>query len=217
MAFDLCRSLLQAERTLPYREVNKSAEGLGLTVSKRMFANVQRELAGTVRLVTDPKHPDLPSKAPALILTGPRAVPAEPLTASASPDPGFEEDSKKNASRSPAVAFMVDHLGCDPDATYQQVRRAATMAGHEVFPITYGLARKLAGLPKQSKRTAASRSRNHQQGTRRKRAQPKTRIESPEHAIQSVLARIQELEQMIDELRTRLDAIKQTARSALSR
>jgi hypothetical protein len=49
-ALDLCRSLLQAERDLPHKEIRRIAAGLGLNVTRSIVQEVQRELHRTVRL-----------------------------------------------------------------------------------------------------------------------------------------------------------------------
>jgi hypothetical protein len=53
-AFDLCRSLLQAERDLPHKEIRRIAAGLGLVVTRSIVQEVQRELHRTVRLEEGP-------------------------------------------------------------------------------------------------------------------------------------------------------------------
>jgi hypothetical protein len=53
-ALDLCRSLLQAERDLPHKEIRRIAAGLGLNVARSIVQEVQRELHRTVRLEEGP-------------------------------------------------------------------------------------------------------------------------------------------------------------------
>jgi hypothetical protein len=53
-ALDLCRSLLQAERNLPLKEIRRIAAGLGLSVTRSILQEVQRELYRTVRLEEGP-------------------------------------------------------------------------------------------------------------------------------------------------------------------
>lgn len=47
---------------------------------------------------------------------------------------------------SPAMALAVERLRMNPDATYQEIKEAATMAGIEVPGIVFGRARSLLGL-----------------------------------------------------------------------
>ncbi len=176
-AHDLCRSLLQAERTLPYHEVRKSANGLGLTISKRMFAAVHRELAGTIRLV--------PREAPKT------QAPIRTLA----PERRSKEQPKK--APNPSMAFLVKHLTDQPDSSYGQAKQVAEEAGFRVYPVTYGLARKRAGLPKLSKPP-----------TRRTATRSSITPSVPENAVQEVLARLRRLEDERDRLRKRIEAIK---------
>ncbi|MCC6669915.1 MAG: hypothetical protein IT458_02555 [Planctomycetes bacterium] len=48
---------------------------------------------------------------------------------------------------SPALAFAIERLGMNPEATLQEVRDAAALAGLSIHPLVYGRARSKVGLP----------------------------------------------------------------------
>ncbi len=129
-ARDLCRSLIQGDPTVRYRDAVRVADGLGLPLTRQLFASVHREIAGTVR--------------------GEEPLDGAPAVAS---EPGRLGDPERNGNRPgpSAMDFMVAHLRARPEATYQEVRTAAEAEHLTVFPITYGRARTLAGLPKASR------------------------------------------------------------------
>lgn len=52
-------------------------------------------------------------------------------------------EQKKNT---PAMALALDRLRMNPEATYQDIKDAATLAGIQVPPIVFGRARSLLGL-----------------------------------------------------------------------
>jgi hypothetical protein len=58
--------------------------------------------------------------------------------------------------KNPAIRFMVEYLGAHREAGFDEVKAAAADSGFTIYPITYGNARRLAGLEKRAPRRSAS-------------------------------------------------------------
>ena len=149
-ARDLCRTLLQGNPQMPFKEIRQSADNLGLRVSRWMYSAVQRELAGTVggraggEVETTPQSDDGAKEIEAPKSQEVRvATPAAPRQ--------LRDDSKL---KSPVMAFTVKFLRERPDAPYRDVRDASEKEGMKLYPITYGRAQALLGIVKAKPRRA---------------------------------------------------------------
>lgn len=80
---------------------------------------------------------------------------AEPFPSTWPSVPRREPGSR--ASGSASMDFLVRFLRSHPDATYAEVKAAARDAGHRVFPITFGNARRRAGLAKRRERAVSAK------------------------------------------------------------
>ena len=109
-ARDLCRSLLQSDRTLSYREIRKAGEGLGLSINRGLFSQVQRELAGTVKFSGPKQAPE-----------GVRR-PHQRRRGGTPPSAALRTESLE--------AFMMSYLALHREATFEEARAAADASGH---------------------------------------------------------------------------------------
>ncbi len=115
------------------------------------------------------------------------------------------------ASPSPVMAFLIEFVRSHPEAHYQEVSVAAKEAGHEIFPITFGNARRRAGLAKRTPRVPAG------QRPRPAAPPPTTKSTPASSAITDFLDLVGRLEQQRAELQEALAQIRDIARNCLSR
>lgn len=208
-ARSFCRTMLREDPTLLFGEVRRAARARGLEVSAEIFGAVHGELGepgGEPAAGPVAREPE-PVPAPAPVPAG-ESPPAPAARARRRPGPAPERGSA-------AMDFLVGHLRSHPDATYQEVKAAAARAGVEVFPITFGNARRLAGIGKHAPRTSQPASKTPAPGAASAPARLGSR--GAEGIVHDLAAMLEDLERKRQELRETLAAIGRLAREGLNR
>ncbi len=122
-------------------------------------------------------------------------------------------------SRAATVAFAAKHMKKKPDIEMSELKKLGKKAGHNIYPLIIGLARRELGwakpkpAAKRRTKTAASRrgpGRPRKAGARRGPGRPR-KTTSPTDAIQAVIERMRELERENAALRNALSRIADLA------
>jgi hypothetical protein len=98
-----------------------------------------------------------------------------------------------------ALAFVAEFLRVHPEAAYEEVRTASARAGHQVLPITYGNARRMARLPKLPPTPRRPRVASAPTPTR----QPRKRALPPAGSRRAMSSVLDDLVTMVQRLRDR--------------
>jgi hypothetical protein len=127
----LIEGWLRAEPGLSFKRVSSDARNLNVTVTPRQYAEAKRRLGITA---------------------------APPRAATPRPASNRMNDTQA-APTTPLMSFVVDYLRNNADASFQDVRTAASAQGFSVAPINYGNARRILGLAPKAKQAGSRRSR----------------------------------------------------------
>lgn len=196
-AKDLCRTLLQSDPQMPYKEVRATGENVGLRISRWVYTSVQRELAGTVGAPARKKR--AAASPPAGAGRGDTGKPPRRRRRGSSQQ--LTDDSKL---KSPVMTFAVKYLREKPEADYSEVKHAAEREGYTIYPITYGRAQALLGIAGGSARA------------RKRRRQPRAaRNAGDQSQVEDLLRRVRETERERERLRRALQRILDILESSL--
>lgn len=122
--------------------------------------------------------------------------------------PAKKAAKKPEGSRAKTVAWAAKHMKKKPDISMSELKKLGKKAGHHIYPLIMGLARKELGWASAKKKTrkkAAGRV-----GARRGPGRP-PKSSDPTAAIQAVIARMRELEREADALRKAMSKIASIA------
>lgn len=123
----------------------------------------------------------------------------------------------KNATKKPAgsraetVKWAAKHMKENPDISMTELKKLGNKAGHHIYPLILGLARKELGWARPKKKAARKKA-VVRGGVRRGPGRPR-KAADPAEAIQSVIARMRELERETEALRKALARVANIAGS----
>jgi hypothetical protein len=135
----LIEGWLRNAPTLSFKRVRADARNLNVAVTARQYSEAKKRLGITA---------------------------APPRTAA--PRPANRKGGDMNGSevpRTPLMAFLVEFLRGNPDASFQEVRTAAAVQNFQVAPINYGNARRILGMAAKTRVSRGGGRRRIRQGT----------------------------------------------------
>ncbi len=114
-------------------------------------------------------------------------------------------------SRADTVAFAAKHMKKNPDISMPELKKLGKKAGHNIYPLIMGLARKELGWARPK---PAAKRRTKKAAARRGPGRPRKVASDPTAAISAVIARMKELERDNAALRKAVSKIADLASTA---